>query len=126
MVLSVLIAGCGRSGHIPAEAYFAALARRWCGSLDSPVAVGPPTVARHRREAATIRALAVADKKLPRIRTLISSLAARGRVRAAMERKEGERKAIPFALREESYLLTIKVHNAWHAIGVTDCETPYP
>lgn len=132
--VAVALGGCGGGTSSPTEARLAALANAVCTRSET-LGERPGFLS---TDLARLRALIHADRKLPRVATLISDLAARQRAQAAMRKlfrkagngasfsgKEGDG-ANDFSLLEESYRLDVKVQADERALGMISCIGPPP
>jgi hypothetical protein len=129
----VVLVGCGGSRSSGAantgEAHLVAVANATCRERREEMrATGATFEARMKMEFASLRALISADRKLPRVGTLISDLAARRRLLREMRkihRKEGD-VTNAFSLLDESYRLEVKIQADLKALGLTSCIGPPP
>jgi len=117
VVTATLVAGCGGSGHGPAEAYLAALANGMCGEAENMGMHG-----RLKAEIAELRAQLNSDRELPRVATFVADVEARARSRAALN-KLSYKEYGPAAstLLKASRRLERKILSDAQALGWTAC-----
>lgn len=122
VVTATLVAGCGGSGHSPAEVHLAALANRACGEVQN--------MGLHqglKAERAKLRAQLNSDQALPRVATYLTDTQASSRSQAALSKlsyREYEPSAAP--LLKESTRLEHKIRSDLKALGWTACGGVVP
>jgi hypothetical protein len=117
VVTATLVAGCGGSGHSPAEAHLAALANGVCREAENMGMHG-----RLKAELAKLRAQLNSDKELPRVATYVADAQATARSQATLS-KLSYKKYAPAAstLLKESSRLERKIQSDLKALGWTAC-----
>jgi hypothetical protein len=117
VVTATLVAGCGGSGHSPAEAHLAALANAACGEAENM-----SMHVRLKAELAKLRAQLNSDQELPRVATYVADAQASDRLQATL-RKLSYKKYAPAASRllKESSRLERKIESDLKALGWTAC-----
>jgi hypothetical protein len=117
VVTAALVAGCGGSGHSPAEVHLAALANSVCVEADN--------MGLHRGQKAklaNLRAQLNSDQELPRVATYVADARASARSQATLS-KLSYREYEPAAstLLKESSRLEGKLQSDLKALGWTAC-----
>lgn len=131
--VAAALAGCGGGSPTAAnaaETHLVALANAICRESNDSRVTGATVLAKRDSELAMLRSLARADRRLPRVETYISDLAARSRLRAVMLHEASARKngsaTDAFSLLKESYRLDAKVDVDENALRLTACIGPRP
>jgi hypothetical protein len=115
VVTATLVAGCGGSGHSPAEAHLAGLANGMCRETEN-MGMHP----RLKAEIAELRAQLKSDLELPRVATFVADAEARARSRAALSKLTYKDPAASTLLKASSRLER-KVLSDAKALGWTAC-----
>jgi hypothetical protein len=127
-LVAIGLAGCGGSEPSPAESHLAAVAKAACINAE-----GMGSHADIGKQLARFRALIHSDRKLPRVATLISDVAARRRVRTAMHKLSGNGSSRAYfghgastilRLMKQSYVLAVKVYTDEKALGIACLGSP--
>jgi hypothetical protein len=117
VVTATLVAGCGGSGHSPAEAHLAALANGVCREVGS---MG--THDRLKAELAELRTQLNSDQQLPRVATYVADAQASARLQAALSKLSyKEYGPAGSTLLKESSRLERKIQSDLKALGWTAC-----
>jgi hypothetical protein len=127
IVLATAPVACG--GRTPstaesaAEARFIALANAICRKVNTPRAEFPPTEAEFVR----LRTLERAARKAPRVALLLSDLAARRKLRDALDKLTKQEYVIKRgSYLDQAYRLNVKVYADQRTLGLTSCSGARP
>lgn len=109
------------------EAHLAAVANSICRASREEMRE-PPDGAALKARSARLRALIVSDRKLPRVATYLSDVAARRRLLAEMKKvsNKGSGAADAISDIEEAYRLDVEIRTDLQAIGLASCTGPPP
>jgi hypothetical protein len=118
VVAAALVAGCGGSGHSPAETHLAALANHVCREVQYPGVNEDHLGA----ELAQLRTQLDSDKELPRVATYIADLHASAKSQSALNELSSKEYAVTGStLSKQTSRLKRKVQSDIKALGWTDC-----